>query len=124
MSMKGSGEEKLNEKALRVTSMKELTSKQNERLVSVESTLQKTSLSLHARIREASKHKGSKVPTDTLDKANAVAAKVLELITMASDLQTAGKAAHGVVPVFFKDAKHAVFEANWVSAKMKSLIVD
>ena len=122
--MKGSGEEKLNEKASRVTSMKKLTSKQNERLVSVESTLQNTSLSLHASLREASKHEGSKVPTDTLEKANTVAAKVLELITMASDLQTAGKAAHGVVPVFFKDAKHAVFQANWLSAKMRSLIVD
>ena len=123
-SMTGPTEEKTKDKALGETSMKKLTSKQNERLVGVEDQLQDTSRLLHASILEGSNHRGSKVPTNTLKKANAVVAKVGYLISKASEIRTAGKVPHGEALSFFKDAKGVVNEAKKVSAKMSSFIMD
>ena len=123
-SMTGPTEEKTKDKALGETSMKKLTSKENERLVGVEDQLQDTSRLLHASILEGSNHRGSKVPTNTLKKANAVVAKVGYLISKASEIRTAGKVPHGEALSFFKDAKGVVNEAKEVSAKMSSFIMD
>ena len=104
--------------------MKKLTSKENERLVSVEGELQGTSQLLHASILKGSNHRGRKVPTNTLKQAYAVISKVGYLISKASEIQTAGKVSHGEAQGFFKDAKGVVNEAKEVSAKMSSFIMD
>ena len=104
--------------------MKKLTSKENERLVSVEGQLQGTSQLLHASILKGSNHRGRKVPTNTLKKANAVVAKVGYLISKASEIRTAGKVPHGEALGFFKDAKGVVNEAKEVSANIRSFIMD
>ncbi|CAK0870434.1 unnamed protein product, partial [Prorocentrum cordatum] len=123
-SGKGPGEEKPEDKTPKEKPIKELTPQQNERLQTIEGKLQDTSLHLHATICEANGHKGTKVPTDTLDKANEVAAEVEKLVKTASDMHAAGKAPQGVVATFFKDAKNAMDEAKGLSAKMCSLISD
>ena len=104
--------------------MSKLTHMQNERLVYIQGKLQGTSVLLRASIREASKHKGTKVPTNTLDKAKAVAAKIVKLVKMASDIHATGKRPRGMLPSFFQDAKQAIDVANEVSAKMSSLLAD
>ena len=123
-SVKSPGEKKLEDKVLRETPMQKLTHQQNERLVRVQGKLQEASLLLHALICESSKHKGTKVPSNMLDKAKAVAAELVKLVTMASDMHATDKTPEGMIPVFWKDAKHATHVAKDVSAKMSSLIVD
>ena len=90
----------------------------------VQGRLQEASVFLHASIREASKHKGTQVPTNTLDKAKAVTAEIVKLVTMASDIHATGKMPGGMFPSFFEDAKQAIDVAKEVSAKMNSLLVE
>ena len=123
-NVKRRGDKKLHDKVHRETPMSKLTHMQNERLVYVQGKLQGTSVLLHASIREASKHKGTKVPTNTLDKAKAVAAEIVKLVKMASDIHATGKRPRGMLPSFFQDAKRAIDVANEVSAKMSSLLAD
>ena len=124
INVKRPEEKKPEDKVLRETPMKKLSHKQNERLVCVRGKLQETSLLLHASIREVSKHKGTKVPTNTLDKAKAVTAEIMKLVTMASDIHATGKMPGGMFPSFFEDAKQAIDVAKEVSAKMNSLLVE
>ena len=70
--------------------MRKLTYVQNERLVCVQGRLQEASLFLPASIREASKHKRTKVPTTMLEKAEAATAEIVKLVSMASDMHAAG----------------------------------
>ena len=123
-NVKRPGEKKPDEKVRRKTPMRNLTSMQNERLVYVQGRLQEASVLLNASIREASKHKGTQVPTNTLDKAKAVTAEIVKLVTMASDMHATGKTPRGMFPYFFEDAKHAIDVAKEVFPKMNSLIVD
>ena len=104
--------------------MQKLTLQQNELLVRDQGKLQEASLLLHAMICESSKHKGTKIPSNMLDEAKAVAAELVKLVTMASDMHATDKTPQGMIPVFWKDAKHAIHVAKDVSAKMSSLIVD
>ena len=117
-------EKKPEDEVLRETSMKKLTQKQNDRLVCVRGKLQETSLLLHAWIREVSKHRGTKVPINTLEKVKAVTADILKLVTMASDMHATGKTPQAMFSSVFQDAKHAIEVAKEVFAKMSSLIVD
>ena len=120
-SAKGPEEEK---PSIKEKPIKELTAQQNIRIQSVEGKLQDASLKLCTTICEANEHKGTRVPTDTLDKANEVAADVEMLVKAASGMHAAGKAPQGAVTAFFKAAKSAMDEAKELSAKMKSLISD
>ena len=104
--------------------MQKLTLQQNELLVRDQGKLQEASLLLHAMICESSKHKGTKIPSNMLDEAKAVAAELVKLVTMASDMHATDKTPEGMIPVFWKDATHAIGVAQDVSAKMSLLIVD
>ena len=118
------GDKKPHDKVHRETPTSKLAHMQNERLVYVQGKLQSTSVLLHASIRDASKHEGTKVPTNTLDKAKAVTAEIAKLVTKASDIHATDKRPRGMFPSFFEDAEQAIDVAKGVSAKMSSLLAD
>ena len=124
IDVKKPGDKKLDDKVHKETPMSKLTHTQDERLVCVQSKLQDTFVLLHASFREASKHKGTKVPNNTLDKAKAITAEIVKFVTMASDIHAAGKMPRGMFLPFLEDAKRAIDVAKEVSAKMSSLLVD